>query len=1002
TTVTATDADLPAQTLGYAISGGADAARFAIDAASGALSFVAAPDFELPADADLDNVYEVTVTVSDGAGGAASQSISVTVTDVAGALAVDTTADTVDGDTSSVEALLASRGADGRISLREAILAANATAGADTVLLGAGSHVLSIAGGNENAAASGDLDITDDLTLVGVGAAASVVDGAGLDRVFEVASGVTVSLSQLAITGGDAANKWGGGLYAHSAAVVSLDRVAVTGNAGDTGGGLYSEGATLTLTDSSVSGNSGKWGGGLYVGGGTVTLERVTFSGNSASSDGGGFYHAGAGALLTARNLTVSGNSAAGAGGGIYSARDMDLTNVTIAFNTAASGGGLSINPPGTVSLRNSIVANNGGGNADDTPLSLGNNLDSDGSLGLAGPGDLSGVDPQLAPLAGNGGATLTHALAGTSAAINAGTAAGAPATDQRGVARLGQVDMGAYEFNPGSAVAPVITANALVIGEGQAVVLGAANLNAADADSTPAELLWTVSGVSGGRFELVASPGVAVTSFTQDDVLNARVRFVHDGGEAAPAWSATVSDGLLADGPRAAAIGFTPANDAPVAGADSHTVAEDGVLVVPAAGGVLANDSDADGDTLAAVLVTSPFHGSLAMAADGSFSYRPDADFSGVDSFTYRATDGALDSGVTLVSITVSPVNDAPVAGADRYTVAADGTLAVPAAGGVLANDTDADGDALATTLVSAPGRGVLSLNADGSFAYTPEPGFHGADSFAYRASDGAGGTTQATVFITVLAANPPPPDPPQPAAAPEVTSVPTQDPPQASADGPAGAALAPSGLPLSALGDADGPNARGGAEAPPPPVATRVVLPALWTATATAAEAAAPRDAMALLAELSRDPAADGQMTQRIHQAMGSAAFRQELDRLRQTLEEKGEIPPFAAASTMALSSGLSVGYVMWLLRGGLLVSGVLSSLPAWRVVDPLPVLARARPRDAAAGDDESLEAMVARASGEADSSDDDDEPLTAGEGLNLDSSVDRSFPLGRPHGT
>jgi CSLREA domain-containing protein len=113
----------------YAIAGGVDAARFTIDAGTGALAFVSAPDFESPTDANGNNTYHVTVSVSDGSGGIDYQAITVSVTDLAYNVAtVTTTADTADGDTSSIGALLQNRGADGEISLREAIVAANNTA----------------------------------------------------------------------------------------------------------------------------------------------------------------------------------------------------------------------------------------------------------------------------------------------------------------------------------------------------------------------------------------------------------------------------------------------------------------------------------------------------------------------------------------------------------------------------------------------------------------------------------------------------------------------------------------------------------------------------------------------------------------------------------------------------------------------------------------------------------------------------------------------------------
>lgn len=131
--VNATDADLPAQTLTYSIVGGADMALFDIDGMSGSLSFLAAPDFESPTDAGGDNVYEVDVQASDGAGGATVQSLLVTVTDLVELLVVDTASDILDGDTSSIGALVADKGSDGFISLREAIIAANNTAGLDTI-----------------------------------------------------------------------------------------------------------------------------------------------------------------------------------------------------------------------------------------------------------------------------------------------------------------------------------------------------------------------------------------------------------------------------------------------------------------------------------------------------------------------------------------------------------------------------------------------------------------------------------------------------------------------------------------------------------------------------------------------------------------------------------------------------------------------------------------------------------------------------------------------------
>jgi VCBS repeat-containing protein len=200
-----------------------------------------------------------------------------------------------------------------------------------------------------------------------------------------------------------------------------------------------------------------------------------------------------------------------------------------------------------------------------------------------------------------------------------------------------------------------------------------------------------------------------------------------------------------------AAARGNTQ-NSAPVGVADSYTVSAGSTLAV-AAPGVLANDTDADGDALTAKLVTNPAHGSLTLSANGSFTYVPASGYGGADSFTYKPNDGTVDGSVATVAITVQQqTNRAPVGVADSYTVSAGSTLTV-AAPGVLANDTDADGDALVTRLATSPAHGTLTLNANGSFTYVPTNGYSGTDSFAYRPFDGKAYGSSATVTITVTA---------------------------------------------------------------------------------------------------------------------------------------------------------------------------------------------------------------------------------------------------------
>ena len=139
------------------------------------------------------------------------------------------------------------------------------------------------------------------------------------------------------------------------------------------------------------------------------------------------------------------------------------------------------------------------------------------------------------------------------------------------------------------------------------------------------------------------------------------------------------------------ASVSYTTANTPPVAVNDSYSTAEDVALNV-AAPGVKVNDSDVDGDPLTAILVTAPLHGTLTFNSNGSFVYTPNANYNGPDSFTYKVNDGIADSNVATVNITVTPVNDPPVAVNDAYSTAEDTPITI-AAPGVLSNDTDIDG---------------------------------------------------------------------------------------------------------------------------------------------------------------------------------------------------------------------------------------------------------------------------------------------------------------------
>lgn len=201
------------------------------------------------------------------------------------------------------------------------------------------------------------------------------------------------------------------------------------------------------------------------------------------------------------------------------------------------------------------------------------------------------------------------------------------------------------------------------------------------------------------------------------------------------------VSDGALTD-TATVSVSVGAVNDAPNATDDSFSGDEDTTV----SGNVLENDSDADGDTLSAALLTNVSNGSLSLSSDGSFSYSPDPGFSGSDSFTYEVSDGALTDTAT-VSLNIGAVNDAPVAVDDEVSTIVDTAVAID----VLDNDTDADGDALSVSAIGEAANGSVVINGNGTVSYTPNPGFSGDDSFAYTVSDGDL-TDMGTVAVSVL----------------------------------------------------------------------------------------------------------------------------------------------------------------------------------------------------------------------------------------------------------
>ncbi len=342
---------------------------------------------------------------------------------------------------------------NGNCTLREAIVAANTNVAVDGCVAGqpgpgvtdivvvpAGVYILSIAGSGEDQSQTGDLDLTDSVSIEGISARLTIIEGAGLDRVFDVGN-VAAAISDVTIRDGDA----GGG----------------------SGGGILN-GGTLTIERCTVEGNSAGGPGGGVRNNNDIFVIDSTLSGNMTSDHGGGMDDH---ATSFFQNATISGNTVTGggAGGGLYNlgGTDMTLVNSTITGNS--SGAGTALHNGGSTTVTNVLLVGSCNGVV---TTSNGGNLESPGdSCGLDGGADqVSVADPALGLLADNGGGTNTHALLSGGPAIDAAETGLCPGADQRGVARpidgdddgTADCDAGAFEFG----VPPLIFADGFESGD--------------------------------------------------------------------------------------------------------------------------------------------------------------------------------------------------------------------------------------------------------------------------------------------------------------------------------------------------------------------------------------------------------------------------------------------------------------------------------------------------------------------------------------------------------
>ena len=549
-------------------------------------------------------------------------------------------------------------------------------------------------------------------------------------------------------------------------------------------------------------------GAALFSNTGSVSLTNCTFTGNTAtggtggnagSSAGNGGY--GQGGTIFTRDSAITVNNSTIANGTVIAGPKGAGSGGS---NGGADTGGLYVwqdTGTSTASLSNNIFS--GSVNGVEVTITA---ATATGSLNLirsnanVPPGlILSTADPKFGALGSNGGLTQTIGFAPTSPARDTGNCSGGTiSVDQRGLARPNGAacDLGAFEFDPATAPAPI------AVNDTATVFQMSDNFETGNFSANPwtfsGNAAWTVSNQSvhggswAGRSGVIGNSANTVMQLVKTVPAGAisfwgRVssesgydffRFYIDGNQQL-AISGNGGWGQYSYAVGAGTHTFAWRYDKDgSATANSDAAFVDDILFTPtvpqalnedsvyqgSAPGVLVNDSDPLGDAISVVagVVSSTGGATVTLSADGSYSYDPrtapliqatKASQTYNDTFTYSITNTSNKTASATVSLAVAGINDVPVAAANAYG-ATSGAPLVVGAPGVLGNDADVDADPLTAVQNVAPAHGSLTLNANGSFTYTPTAGYAGADSFTYHANDGITDSGIVTVSFTVTAA--------------------------------------------------------------------------------------------------------------------------------------------------------------------------------------------------------------------------------------------------------
>ena len=449
-------------------------------------------------------------------------------------------------------------------------------------------------------------------------------------------------------------------------------------------------------------------------------------------------------------------------------------------------------------------------------------------------------------------------------------------------------------------------------------------NLAGNDTDADDGLDLTSITIVSGPTNGTITVNADGTVDYTHNGSETISDSFIYTIDDLAGATSNTVIVSLT----------ITPVNDGPVANDDVFTVNEGSTTILDLAG----NDIDTDDglDLTSITIVSGPTNGTITVNADGTVDYTHDGSETVTDSFIYTIDDlSGVSSNTGIMSLTITPVNDAPIAANDSLTATQDTALVINPASDLLGNDSDVEGNPLTITSFTQPANGTVVDNGDGTWTYTPNSNFYGNDSFTYTVDDGNGGAATATLNLSVIF---------QPNSSNNTIAK-----TQSSNDTTESTTI------NTVISDTQSSPQRSDER---------------FSEQQDAYETTTARDVFALLSVLNPvhvlsqidviDEDSDIYGADRLtnndtqyglsNVLINNELLWQELDQLRNTIndsnDEDGTLRGNFSDIIISLGSlSVTSGLIAWLLRGGSLAASFISAMPLWTGMDPLPVLNKSK---------------------------------------------------------